>query len=39
VIKSRKIIWAVHVTCIGKRRRAYIVLVGKSEGQSQIGKT
>jgi len=30
-IKSRKMRWAGHVTCIGEMRNAYKILFGKSE--------
>jgi hypothetical protein len=36
VIKSRRIGWAGHVSCMGKRRSAYRVLVGKSEGKKPL---
>jgi len=32
MIKSRRMRWAGHVTCKGKRKCAYKILVGKSEG-------
>jgi hypothetical protein len=38
VLKSRRIIWAGHVTCMGERRRAYRVLVEKREGNRQLGR-
>jgi hypothetical protein len=31
-MNSRRMRWVEHVLCIGKRRGAYRVLVGKSEG-------
>ena len=31
VIKSRRLRWAGHVACMGERRGAYRVLVGKPE--------
>jgi hypothetical protein len=37
VIKSRRMRWAGHVASMGKRRRPYRVLVGKLEGQRQLG--
>jgi hypothetical protein len=33
VIKSRRMIWAAHVACMGERRGIYRVLVGKPEGR------
>jgi hypothetical protein len=36
VIKSRKLRWAGHVACMGKRRVAYRVLVGKPEGKRPL---
>jgi hypothetical protein len=33
VIKSRRMKWAGHVACMGQRRGAYRVLVGKPEGK------
>jgi hypothetical protein len=38
VIKSRRLIWARHVACIGKRRGAYRVLVGKPERRRPLEK-
>jgi hypothetical protein len=37
-IKSRRMLWTRHVSCIGKERRVYRVLVGKSEGRRSLGK-
>ena len=36
VIKSRRMRWAGHVACMGERRGAYRVLVGKPEGQRPL---
>jgi len=36
VIKWRKMRWAGHVACIGERRVAYRVLVGKPEGKRPL---
>jgi hypothetical protein len=36
VIKSRRIRWAGHVACVGKRRGVYGVLVGKPEGKRSL---
>ena len=37
VIKSRRIGWAGHVACLGKRRGVYRVLVGKREEKRPLG--
>ena len=36
VIKSRRISWTGHVSCMGKRKGVYRVLVGKPEGKRPI---
>jgi hypothetical protein len=36
VTKSRRISWAGHVSCMGKRRGVYRVLVGKPEGKRPL---
>ena len=38
VIKSRRLRWAGHIACTGKRRGVYRVLVGKSEGKRPLGR-
>jgi hypothetical protein len=38
VIKSRRMRWAGHVACMGERRGAYRVLVGKPVGKGQLGR-
>ena len=38
VTKSRTMRWMWHVARMGKRRDAYRVLVGKSEGKSPLGR-
>jgi hypothetical protein len=38
VIKSRRMRWAEHVACMGKRRGLYRFLVGKSEGKRHLGR-
>jgi hypothetical protein len=38
VIKSRRLRWAGHVACMGERRGAYRVLVGKPEGRRPLGR-
>ena len=37
VIRSRRLRWAGHVALTGKRRGAYRVFVGKSEGRRPLG--
>ena len=37
-IKSRRMRWADHVACMGERRGAYRVLVGKSEEKRPLGR-
>jgi hypothetical protein len=34
VIKTRRIRWVGHMTCVGEKRNAYRILVGKTEGKS-----
>jgi len=36
VIKSRRVKWTEHVACMGDRRSAYRVLVGKPEGKDHL---
>jgi hypothetical protein len=38
VIKSRRMIRARHVACMGKKRNAYKVLVGKPESKTPFGR-
>ena len=38
VIKSRKMEWSGHVARMGEGRGAYRVLVGKTEGKTQLGR-
>jgi hypothetical protein len=38
MIKSSRIKWAGHVACMGEKRNAYRILVGKSEGTRPLGK-
>jgi hypothetical protein len=38
-IKSRRISWAGHVACMGKRKGENKILVGRHEGKSVRGKT
>jgi len=38
VMKSRGIMWAVHVARMGERRGLYRILLGKSEGRRPLGR-
>jgi len=38
VIKSRRIRWAGHVACMGKKRGVYRVVVWKHEGKRSLGR-
>jgi hypothetical protein len=38
IIKSRRMRWAGHVACMGEKRNAYILLVGKPEGKRPLGR-
>jgi hypothetical protein len=38
VIKLGRLRWAGHVACMGERRGAYRVLVGKLEGKRPLGR-
>jgi len=38
VIKSRRMKWAGHVTCMGERRGIYRVLMGKPDGKRPLGR-
>jgi hypothetical protein len=38
VIKSKRMRWAGHVARTGKKRNAYMILVGKSEGKRPLRK-
>jgi hypothetical protein len=38
MIKSRRMRWAGHVACMGWKRSAYRILVGKAEGRRQSGR-
>jgi hypothetical protein len=38
MIKSRRMRWAGHVTCMGAKRNAYSILVAKPEGKRPIGR-
>jgi hypothetical protein len=37
-VKSRRIRWVGHMALIGKERKLYKVLVGKSEGKRPLGR-
>jgi hypothetical protein len=39
MIKSRRLKWAGHVTCVRKKRNVHRVLVGKPEGKRPLGRT
>jgi hypothetical protein len=39
MIKSRRMRWARHVACTGKKRNAHRILVGKSEEKKATRKT
>jgi hypothetical protein len=39
IIKSRRMRWAGHVACMGEKRNAYRLLVGKPEGKETTRKT
>jgi hypothetical protein len=39
VIKSRGMMWAVHVARMGERRGVYRILVGKYEGKRPLGNS
>jgi hypothetical protein len=38
VIRSRRLRWAGHVACMGQKRQAYRVLVGRPEGRRALGR-
>jgi hypothetical protein len=38
IIKSRRMRWADHVAQMGEKRNAYRLLVGKPEGNRQLGR-
>jgi hypothetical protein len=38
MIKSRKMIWVVHVVRMGAKENAYRILVGKPEGKRPLGR-
>jgi hypothetical protein len=38
MFKSRRMRWAEHVACMGHKRNAYRVLVGKAEGKRPLAR-
>jgi hypothetical protein len=38
MIKSRRMRWVGHVACMGKKRNAYRILVGKPEGKRPLAR-
>jgi hypothetical protein len=38
MIKSRRMRWAGHIARMGKKRNAYMILVGKPEGKRPLGR-
>jgi len=36
VIKSRRLRWTRHVTCVGEVRNAYKILIGKAKGKNRF---
>jgi len=38
VIISRRMKWVGQVACMGERRSAYTILVGRSEGRKTLGR-
>jgi hypothetical protein len=38
MIRSRRMRWAEHVTCMGERRAVYRVLVGRPDGKRPLGR-
>jgi hypothetical protein len=38
-IKSRRMMWAGHVACMGEERKVYKVLVGKSKGKRSLRRS
>jgi hypothetical protein len=37
-MKSRRMKWVEHVSCVGEKRKAYKVLVVKREGKRPLGR-
>jgi hypothetical protein len=38
IIKSRRMRWEGHVACMGEKRKAHRLLVGKPEGKRLLGR-
>jgi hypothetical protein len=38
LITSRRMRWVEHVACVGERKGAYRILVGKPEGKRPLGR-
>jgi hypothetical protein len=38
MIKKRRMRYAGHVACLGEKRNAYRILVGKPEGKRPVGR-
>jgi hypothetical protein len=38
IIRSRRMRWARHIARMGKKRKAYSLLVGKPEGKRPLGR-
>jgi hypothetical protein len=38
IIKSRRMRWAGHVACMGKKRNSYRILMGKPERKRPLGR-
>jgi hypothetical protein len=36
MIKSRRVRWGEHVACLGEKRNAYMILMGKPEGERRL---
>jgi hypothetical protein len=38
IMKSKRVRWAGNLACMGKKRNAYRILVGKPEGKRLLGR-
>jgi hypothetical protein len=38
MVMSRRITWALHVTCMGRKGHAYRILIRKPEGKRPLGR-
>jgi hypothetical protein len=38
MIKSRRMTWSGNVACMGEKRNAYRILVGKPDGKRPLGR-